>query len=243
MWLQDIRKSEYVAGTAKNAGVFILMMYVFYESFLPAFVLFPILIMYMREWLIDIAGKKKREFMEQFRTAIQAMASALKAGYAAENAVREAYRDISSIYGKDARIIREFSTIIHQLDMKISLTSVFEGFAARTEQEDVENFVHVFSAAKKSGGDSIAIVRSAIRVISEKIETEKEIETMIAAKKIEFEIMCAVPYVIILYMKATFGEFLSVLYGNVSGVAVMSICLAVYIGAYQVGRKMIRIEV
>ena len=66
---------------------------------------------------------------------------------------------------------------------------------------------------------------------------------MIASKKLEFDIMCAVPFVIILYMKLTFGEFLSVLYGNAVGMIIMTVCLCVYLAAYRIGRKIIRIEV
>ena len=118
-----------------------------------------------------------------------------------------------------------------------------EEFSERVRQEDVENFVNVFAAAKMSGGDSISIIRNAVCTISEKIETEKEIETLLASKKMEFKIMCAVPFLIILYMKMTFGEFLNVLYGNTAGVVTMSICLAVYVGAYRFGRRLIRIDV
>ena len=82
-----------------------------------------------------------------------------------------------------------------------------------------------------------------MKIISEKIDTEKEIHTMLASKKLEFEIMCAVPFVIILYMKMTFGDFLEVLYGNTAGMIVMSICFAVYIAAYRLGRYITRIEV
>ena len=63
------------------------------------------------------------------------------------------------------------------------------------------------------------------------------------SKKLEFEIMCAVPFFIILYMKLTFGEFLSVLYENATGRCFMTICLIVYIAAYSFGRKIIHIEV
>ena len=133
--------------------------------------------------------------------------------------------------------------MIHQLDLNMPAAAVLEEFSQRMNQEDVENFVNVFIAAKKSGGDSITIIRNAIRVISEKIDTENEIQTMLASKKLEFEIMCAVPFVIILYMKLTFGEFLSVLYGNPAGITVMTICLVLYIAAYIFGRKIIRIEV
>ena len=160
-----------------------------------------------------------------------------------ENAIREAGRDISPVYSEETRIRKEFERMERQMDMNMSAEEVLQGFAERTGQEDIENFVNVFAAAKKSGGDSIAIIRDAVKIISGKIDTEKEIQTMLASKKMEFDIMCAVPFVIILYMKLTFGEFLSVLYGNMAGAAIMSICICVYMGAYVYGRKIIRIEV
>ena len=72
------------------------------------------------------------------------------------------------------------------------------------------------------------IIKDAVKVISEKMETEKEIQTMIASKKLEFEIMSMIPFGMIGYMKLTFGDFLKVLYGNPAGIIVMSICLALY---------------
>ena len=53
---------------------------------------------------------------------------------------------------------------------------------------------------------------------------------MTASQKLEFNIMCVVPFAIILYMKATFGEFLDALYGSAAGVCVMTACLCIYAG-------------
>lgn len=220
-----------------------LMLYVFYDSLLPAPFLFPIWMLYIKNWYEDISKKKEQEFMQQFRDSIQAVASVLKAGYSVENAIREAGRDIVPLYTENTRIRREYERMTHQLDMNMTAEDVLSGLAERTGQEDVKNFVNVFSAAKKSGGDSISIIRNAVKIISEKIDTEKEIQTMLAAKKLEFDIMCAVPFAIILYMKLTFAEFLSVLYGNITGAVIMSICICVYMGAYSFGRRIIRIEV
>lgn len=243
LWLQDIRKSEYAFGIGKTVAVCILMSYVFYESFALTPVFIPIWIFYMKDWVADISKKKEQEFRLQFRDSIQALASALKAGYSVENAIREADRDIGSMYGEETRIRKEYGRMAHQIEMNMPVSSVLEEFAYRTEQEDVENFVNVFTAAKKAGGDSISIIRNAVRIISDKIDTEKEIQTMLASKKLEFDIMCGVPFAVILYMKLTFGEFLEILYGNPAGTAIMSICLAVYIAAYRIGRKIISIEV
>lgn len=197
----------------------------------------------MRDCIADLSEKKEREFLGQFKDSIQAVAAGLKAGYSVENAIRGAGRDIEPLYGPDKRIRREFSLMTRQLDMNMSTGAVLDEFAGRTGQEDVENFVNVFATAKKSGGDSIAIIRNAVQLISDRIDTEKEIRTMIASQKLEFDIMCVVPFAIILYMKATFGEFLGALYGNAAGVCVMTVCLLLYVAAYRTGRKIIQIEV
>lgn len=242
-WLQDIRKREYAAGFLKGTVLYGVLIYLFYESFLPVPLLFPLWIIYMKGWAEDMTAAKEAEFRDQFRDCIQAVAAALKAGYSAENAIREAKQDIGPMYPSDKRIMKELELIVRQLDMNRPVGMVLEDFSERAGQEDVENFVNVFIAAKKSGGDSIAMIRKAVRTISEKIDTEKEIQTMIASKKLEFEIMCAVPFVIIAYMKLTFGDFLDVLYGNAAGAAVMTVCIILYAGAYLLGRKLIRIEI
>ena len=240
---QDIRKCEYAIGVLKATAATAVMSYVFYDSLIPVPLLLPVWMIYMRDWHDDISRKKEQELRQQFRDSIQVMASALKAGYSVENAIREAGKDISPVYSEETRIRKEFERMERQMDMNMSAEEVLKGFAERTGQEDIENFVNVFAAAKKSGGDSIAVIRDAVKIISGKIDTEKEIQTMIASKKMEFDIMCAVPFAIILYMKLTFGEFLNVLYGNMAGAAIMSLCIFVYMGAYVYGRKIIRIEV
>ena len=227
----------------KSVSLVLLAAYVFYDSFGAALILIPAGIFYMRDCIVDLSEKKEREFLGQFKDSIQAVAAGLKAGYSVENAIRGAERDIEPLYGTDKRIRREFSLMTRQLDMNMSTGAVLDEFAGRTGQEDVENFVNVFAAAKKSGGDSIAIIRNAVQLISDRIDTEKEIRTMIASQKLEFDIMCVVPFAIILYMKATFGEFLGALYGNAAGVCVMTVCLLLYVAAYRTGRKIIRIEV
>lgn len=243
LWLQDIKKTEYIFLAVKSIAVILLITYVFYESFLPIFFMIPIWVIYARDGLRDLCRKKEKEFRVQFSNAIQAMGAALKAGYSVENAIREAEKDLAPMYEENVRIRKEFRKMVHQLDMKMPAVSMMEQFSERMKQEDTEDFVTVFSSAKMSGGDSISIIRNAVKIISGKIDTEQEIQTMFASKKLEFEIMCAVPFFIILYMKLTFGEFLSVLYENAAGRCFMTICLIVYIAAYSFGRKIIHIEV
>lgn len=157
----------------------------------------------MKEWLEEMTDKKEEEFRVQFKDSIQIMAGALKAGYSAENAIRETCHDLKPMYKSESRIIKEYEIMIRKLKIHIPVGQVLSEFAENVEQEDVDNFVTVFTTAQKSGGDSIVIIKDAVKVISEKMETEKEIQTMIASKKLEFEIMSMIPFGMIGYMKLT----------------------------------------
>lgn len=109
LWLQDIKKTEYIFLAVKSIAVILLITYVFYESFLPIFFMIPIWVIYARDGLRDLCRKKEKEFRVQFSNAIQAMGAALKAGYSVENAIREAEKD--PVYVK-AGMIAVISIII-----------------------------------------------------------------------------------------------------------------------------------
>lgn len=217
--------------------------YLFYDSWAALFFTVPGFLVYIYSWQKEECQKKEQEFREQFRTGIQTMAAALNVGYSVENAIRETAKDMKPLFKKECRIRREFARMIHQLDMNQTVEQVMTGLSERVNQEDVTSFVTVFITSKRTGGDSISIIRNAVRDISEKIEVEKEIQTLLAAKKLEFKVMCLIPFGIILYMRLAFPEFMNVLYGNLLGAVLMSICLGIYIAAYRIGKKLVEIEV
>ena len=87
------------------------------------------------------------------------------------------------------------------------------------------------------------ILTKTASVIEQKTETDKEIQLMISAKKLEQKIMNAVPFLIIFYVSSTSRGFFDVLYHNPAGVLVMTVCLAVYMAAVVLSRKIVNIEV
>ncbi len=174
---------------------------------------------------------------------MQILSSALKAGYSVENAIKETEKDLRPLYPEDSRIRREFNRMIHELNMNLTAEQVLKEMAGRIRQEDVDNFVTVFATAKRTGGDSISILKSTVQMIGDKIEVEREIQTLLASKRLEFHMMCIIPLGMVFYMRMAFPEFLSILYGGLPGVILMSVCLGVYAFAWRMGTKMIQIEV
>jgi tight adherence protein B len=96
---------------------------------------------------------------------------------------------------------------------------------------------------KRTGGNLSQVLRQTGSVLQDKIELKRELRTTIAAKQMEFQIMCAVPYGILLYLKLCAPAMSSALYHNAFGILFMWGVLGVHFGLKLLGEKIIRGEV
>ena len=242
-WQQDIRRRDYLLATLVGVLAILMISYLFYGTCLCAILLSPYLIYFLKSWEKQWIEKRKNMFQLQFKEAVQALATALNVGYSVENAMREVLKDLQVIYKKGELIIREFRYMVRQLDVNFTIEKVLQEFSERTKEEDVQTFVTIFVMAKRSGGDMIGIIRNTVQQMSEKADIRREIGTIIASKKLEFKVMSAIPFGMIGYMKFSFSEFMGILYGNVAGVVIMTICFLGYVIAYEAGKRIVEIEV
>ena len=60
---------------------------------------------------------------------------------------------------------------------------------------------------------------------------------MVHGKRLENKVMCIVPFFILLYMDITSKGYFDILYHNLPGIIIMTICMAVYIMAYLMAEK------
>ena len=162
--------------------------------------------------------QQKETLLLQFRDAMQSVAAALQAGYSMENAWRESEKEMTELYGQDGIFVGELHQINQAVGMNQPIEKLLYEFALRSDCEDIQNFSDVFLFAKRSGGDFHKIIATTIEHISDKIEMEREVQTVISAKKMEQKIMNVIPVFIILYLNLTSGEFLAPLYGNIFGI-------------------------
>lgn len=230
-----------------NVGVYCILdlgiSILFYRSWI-AFLLFaPGFLFFYKERKKRYINIVKKDLSIQFLTGMQSVSAALTAGYSVENAFNEALQEMEKIYSKEAIIIQEFSYITYQLKMNRNLEELLLDLANRCQMEDIRNFAEVFSAAKRTGGDLIVIIRNTVLGISQKEETRMEIETCLSAKRLEQRIMSGVPFMILIYVGITSPGFLDSMYHNPLGIGVMSGCLGVYLLAFLWGRKIVDIEV
>ena len=220
-----------------------MISWLFYRSFYGMAGIIPLYILvkkYLREYLLQ---RQREQMLFQFREFLQMAVAALKAGYAMENAFIEAWQEYVQLYGNKTIIAQEFRNINHKVQLNIPLEELIDDFAQRSGIEEILSFAQVCGFAKRSGGDMMKIFYGTVDKIRQKSEVEREIETVVTAKRTEQRIMDLVPFGILFYVGFTSPDFLKPLYGNLLGVSVMTVCLISYLGAFLWAEKILKIRV
>ena len=237
------KRRDYLIFVSRNAALLFMVGYLFYGSWIGGLACTLLLGFLLKLDYQEFERVRQERLGMEFKEALLSLKSALRAGYAAENAIAETEKDLKVIYGNEGEIVREFRQIRNELRMRVPLERALENFGERTGVEDIRDFAVIVRTAKRSGGDLVAIMDNTAEIIGEKIQVYQDISTVLAAKRLEWNVMTMVPLGIICYMKISFPDFLKVLYGSVSGILIMTIALAAFAGAYAMGRGILRIEV
>lgn len=187
--------------------------------------------------------QQKWELNLAFKDALVCLENSLAVGYSPESSVRESMKSLEQLYGREHAICREFRRMAKQTELGTSMEDAFMEFGRRSGVGDIKQLADVFSVVKRTGGNLSQVLRQTGSVLQEKIELKRELHTTIAAKRMEFQIMCGVPYGILLYLKLCAPAMSSALYHNSFGIAFMWGVLAVYLGLKLLGEHIIRGEV
>lgn len=229
-------------GLISAVGGFAIFM-LFYDSIRAGCVLAVLFagafLMYYRR----ICGERRRwELTIQFKDAMESLVSALVTGYSLENAVSEAQKDLAMMYDADAIIMKEFMYMSHKIELKVSVEALMQDLGKRSGVEDIITFSEILSTAKKTGGNIAQVMRRTGGNIAEKIEMKREMETMIAGKKMEARFMTMIPLLMIVYLRLFSPGFLDPLYHNITGILIMTAALIVYAVSFFWGQKIMAIQ-
>ena len=216
--------------------------WLFYGNIKYSIVGWPGYIIFRKE-VYKISYKKyNKQLRMDFKDTMLSIYSSLSAGVALEESIRRALEDIERSLKPNSRMILELNIICHKMERNISVVQCLEEMSERCQNAEIENFVQILILAKKQGGNMADLVRDSVDKIQRRIETGYEIEGIIGAKRSEFFFMCVIPAGVILYMRVFSSEFMEVLYGNLTGFLLMSVCLAIYGAAFALGLKILRLE-
>lgn len=192
-------------------------------------------------WVVHVKKKKgesrRLELTEQFKECILSVSASLQAGYAVENAFLESREDMINLYGEDSLIHQELEIIRRGLVINLPLEEMLLDLGERSHCAEIWEFAQMFAIAKRRGGNLPAMIRTSASLISQKMEARQEIAILLSGRRMEQMIMRLMPFGIVLYLGSAYGDYFSELYHSLSGVMVMSLCLALYVTSIWLGEK------
>ena len=149
--------------------------------------------------------------------------------------MQEASEQLSMMEGETAYMVQVMQTMLTKM-------SLGEPAEHACEIEEVKEFAKAFALAKRSGASMPFILQKIASQLVLKVQTQSQIETMLAGKKLEQKIMNLMPVGILLYLSVTSPQLLSVMYETMTGKMIMTVCLFIYITAYLLSERITRLE-
>ena len=239
----EFTQKEFIWNVIKNCLWMGMVSILFYRSLIAFFCLMPLQLPMLERQREMAYRKQKKEISKEFRETIMSVSANLQAGYSVENAFCEAYYDVAMLFGVDSYMARELVRLRGKLQNNQPMEIILQELAERTKVEDIKEFADIFAIAKRSGGDMRGIIANTARIIGDKIEVSKEIDTVMAEKLLEQKMMRFIPFAMIAYISITSSGYFDSLYHGVFGVLIMTACLGLYGVACMISDRIMQIEV
>lgn len=214
----------------------------FYNSFLAMLPGMLLMYFYFKEKQRILMQKRMKSIRMEFKEFLSGLIAALQTGRSIENAFMEALKDTRQFLGKDTVFLLEMKKISSGISIGKSMEVLLLDFSSRSHLEEIEYFAEVFSIGKRSGGNIVGMMKNTIGMIQERMDAEEEIYTILAEKQMEFYIMCVIPLGMMIYLRIGAGTMVNALYGNLTGITVMTFCLGVYGGCFLYGKRLLEME-
>lgn len=237
--LISLTKKEKVLLLIKTMLITCIIDYFFYRELWALVPLSFIGVAYYRMEKDMLFFRKKGEVREQFKELMLLVSTGQKAGFSAENAFLSSYHDMKNLYGTESTVCKILKVLQTGRENNIDFSTLWNQIGEQTQIAEIQEFASVYSIAGKSSGNMAEVMENTADIIIRKSETEKEIEVLLCARKLEQKIMNVMPFLIVFYINITSPGYFNGLYHCTGGVVIMTLCLLLYAGAYLLSQKII----
>ncbi len=189
-------------------------------------------------------NKQKTQLLQEFRDFLYSLSTSFSTGRHLREGIFEAGDYLMDIYGQEGLMAGEVAYMKKAIEEAgQSEKDVFSDFAVRSDLEDIRTFSEVYAACRETGGDMVSAVNKAARLLSEKIQLEMEIKTLLSQKRFEGRMIASMPFVMIIFLLIMSPDYLQVLYDTPAGRCVMTAALVLNVFAYIWMERMTNVEV
>jgi len=181
--------------------------------------------------------KRTARLRIQFFDLLEAMSVAMRAGNPLIKSLQSSREDLLLVYPEDSDIIIELDILIGRFNNAVPISAAFSDLANRSGLEDIASFASIYTTIEGKSGRADEIVRETQQIISDKMEIEMEIETLLTAAKTEVNLMLMMPLVILGVIGYAGAGFMDAIYTSGAGRVVSTGGLVVFIISFFLARK------
>ena len=230
---------QHLAVYLASSAVAAVLVYLFYHILILSVVLGLLLGIYLEKMFADgVVSRRRRNLRLQFRTFLESMSVATRAGSTEVHAIESALNDLRVSYKPDADIVQEVEHILRSYkNGGIPLKYLFSDFAERSGLEDIRSFAAIYNVIEGKNDRIGDILTQTAEIIGDKIEIEQEIETTITGAKSETYMMLVLPILLVVAMSAMGGELMSSLFEFPRGTMAATAALVLFAVSYVIAVK------
>jgi tight adherence protein B len=190
----------------------------------------------------QIIEKKRRKLNSQFRDMLEALTTSLGAGKNVADSFRSVYDDLKVQYDDGADILKELEIILSGMANNVDIEDLLLDFGIRSGIDDIYSFANVFKICYRKGGNIKDTIRNTHNILSDKMEINEDIETIVTANKTEQNIMIVMPIGLIGMIKMLSADF-AANFVTPAGIIATTIGVVLFVAAYYVGKAVLNIKV
>lgn len=190
----------------------------------------------------QIIDKQRRKLNLQFRDMLEALNTSLGAGKNVVDSFHSVYDDLKVQYDEGAYILKELEVILSGMANNVDIEDLLYDFGVRSGIEDIESFANVFKICYRKGGNIKDTIRSTHSILSDKMEINEDIETVVTSNKTEQNIMIMMPIMLIAMIKMMSPDF-AANFTTFTGILSTTIAIVMFVAAYFVGKAVLNIKV
>jgi len=188
-------------------------------------------------------NKLERVVLAQFRDLLIAISSSLSSGATLEGAFKVAPSELSIIWPEDSLILKKVGVLLQKLNNNISIEKAVSEMAVDLQVDECERFAEVITICKHSGGNIVNAVRSCANTLTEKLDALYEIDTILAQRRLERNILVCVPHAMLLMLSLLSPDYIALLYSTPYGRGAAVVSLVFSGIAWVVSEKIIDVKV
>ncbi len=220
-----------------------LIAWLFYQSLWGLlFVPVGIAVALLREKKV-MQQREMRKEQQLFAEYLGFLKEALQVGYSLEQAVGEAKKGLLTTEKKDTGFLQAVIRMQRKMQLGMPVEEAFGEWAKEAMCEDIRDFSEVLLIAKRTGGAVQQVITNTERMIKDKQETLRYIQSVLHSREYEAKIMKAMPFAMLAYLHLFMPGFLNPLYRNATGICVMSVVLTLYAGLCYLADRATKVSV